>query len=50
VANFTGITFNTGAEPEPIDSLMFTTFFGGNDSAWAPTTVQHIDFSDFSAS
>jgi hypothetical protein len=51
VANFTGITFNTAAEPEPepIDSLMFTTFFGGNDSSWAPTTLQHIDFSDFSA-
>lgn len=48
VADFTGITFNTASEPEPIDALMFTTFFGGDDSSWAPTTVQHIDFSNFS--
>ncbi|MGC2207464.1 MAG: polysaccharide lyase [Candidatus Dormiibacterota bacterium] len=47
VANLTGITFNTASEPEPISGLMFTTFFGGDNSSWAPTSVQHIDFADF---
>lgn len=46
VAYLTGITFRTSATTV-IDSLMFSTFFGGHDSTWAPTTTQHIDFAAF---
>jgi len=47
VAHFTGITFRTDSSTH-IDSLMFSTFFGGHDSTWAPTTAQTIDFAAFS--
>jgi hypothetical protein len=30
-----------------IDTLYFSTFFGGSDASWAPTTDQVIDFDDF---
>lgn len=46
VAHLTGITFRTSSTTQ-IDSLMFSTFFGGHDSTWAPTTTQHIDFATF---
>ncbi len=46
VAHLTGITFRTASSPH-IDSLMFSTFFGGHDSSWAPSTTQHIDFATF---
>lgn len=29
-----------------IDALYFSTFFGGGDASWAPTTAQTIDFDD----
>jgi hypothetical protein len=48
VAQFTGITFRgAGDSNEHIDSLMFTTFYGGHDSTWAPTVTQHFDFATF---
>jgi hypothetical protein len=46
VAHFTGITFRT-ASATLIDSLMFSTFYGGHDSTWAPTANEHIDFASF---
>jgi hypothetical protein len=46
VGHFTGITFRTDANTH-IDSLMFSTFYGGHDSTWAPTTDQHFYFADF---
>lgn len=30
-----------------IDTLYFSTFFGGGDSSWAPAQEQHIDFDEF---
>ncbi|NUP04566.1 MAG: hypothetical protein HOW73_00715 [Polyangiaceae bacterium] len=30
-----------------IDTLYFSTFFGGGDSSWAPTSDQVVDFDDF---
>lgn len=30
-----------------IDSLYFSTFFGGSDATWAPSSDQTIDFDDF---
>jgi hypothetical protein len=30
-----------------IDTLYFSTFFGGGDSSWAPSTAQIADFDDF---
>jgi hypothetical protein len=46
VAHFTGITFRT-ASATLIDSLMFSTFYGGHDSTWAPTANERIDFASF---
>ncbi len=50
VAQATGITFRAAGDTDEIDSLMFTTFFGGHDSSWAPTTTQEIDFANFRVS
>lgn len=47
VAHFSGLTFRTDAATR-IDGLMFSTFFGGHDSTWAPTADQTIDFANFS--
>ena len=33
-----------------IESLAFSTFFGGNDQSWAPDWNVHIDFDDFQIS
>ena len=30
-----------------IDTLYFSTFFGGSDSTWAPSSAQIVDFDDF---
>lgn len=30
-----------------VDALYFSTFFGGGDASWAPSSPQHIDFDDF---
>lgn len=49
VAHFTGITFRTDLATQ-IDSLMFTTFYGGHDSSWAPSVTEHIDFANFKLS
>jgi hypothetical protein len=49
VSHDAGITFRVNNSVH-IDSLMFSTFFGGHDSSWAPSSLQHIDFSSFSIS
>ena len=46
VAQFTGIVFRTDTATHA-DSLMFSTFFGGHDATWAPSTDQHIDYRSF---
>jgi hypothetical protein len=47
VGDFTGLTLAAAGDTEEINALMFSTFFGGNDSSWAPTSTQYIDFADF---
>jgi hypothetical protein len=47
VADFTGITFRATGDTDEIDSLMFSTFFGGHDSSWAPSATMAIDFAGF---
>ena len=49
VADFTGITFRAAGDTDSIDSLMFSTFYGGHDSSWAPSATTHIDFRGFTA-
>ena len=44
---FSGITFRATGDTDEIDSLIFTTFFGGHDSSWAPSATMDIDFADF---
>jgi hypothetical protein len=34
----------------PIGGLFFSSFYGGHDPTWAPSSQTHIDFTDFSAS
>jgi hypothetical protein len=46
VAHLTGITFRTDYSTHA-DSLMFSTFYGGHDSSWAPTAPQRFDFAAF---
>ncbi len=50
VAQATGITFRAAGDTDEIDSLMFTTFFGGHGPSWAPTSTQEIDFAGFTVS
>ena len=50
VAQATGITFRAAGDTDEIDSLMFTTFFGGHDSSWAPSATMAIEFAGFSLS
>jgi hypothetical protein len=47
VANLTGIEFRAAGDTDEIDSLMFCTFFGGDNSSWAPTATMWIDFAGF---
>lgn len=47
VGDFTGLTLAAAGDTEEVNALMFSTFFGGHDSSWAPTSVQTIDFADF---
>ena len=35
------------AEDAHIAHFLFSTFYGGNTTAWAPSTTQHVDFDDF---
>jgi hypothetical protein len=46
VSHDAGIEFRVTAAVH-IDSLLFSTFYGGHDSSWAPTTNQHLDFANF---
>jgi hypothetical protein len=48
VAHLTGIEFRAAGDTDQIDSLMFSTFFGGHDSSWAPSANMTIDFAGFS--
>jgi hypothetical protein len=50
VAQQTGVTFRATGDTDAIDSMMFTTFFGGHDSSWAPSSNQVIDWRDFAVS
>ncbi len=50
VAQATGITFRAAGDTDEIDSLMFTTFFGGHGPSWAPSSTQEIDFAGFTVS
>ncbi len=47
VATLTGLVLRASGDTEEIDSLIFSTFFGGSGSSWAPTAAQHIDFRGF---
>jgi hypothetical protein len=33
-----------------IDGIFFSTFYGGADPSWAPSTDQHADFAGFAVS
>jgi hypothetical protein len=46
VAHVAGVTFRTDNATQ-IDSLIFSTFYGGHDSSWAPSADEHIDFAAF---
>jgi hypothetical protein len=46
VSHDSGITFRTTSSVH-IDGLMFSTFYGGHDSTWAPTTTTTLDFANF---
>ncbi|HKV88829.1 MAG TPA: hypothetical protein VJT78_12605 [Candidatus Dormibacteraeota bacterium] len=43
--HFGGLTIRT--DSTRIDSLIFSTFYGGHDSTWAPTAMQVFDFANF---
>ena len=43
VAHLAGLSFRTQASLH-IDGLLFSTFFGGHGSSWAPSTDQAVDF------
>lgn len=47
VADYRNIRFRD-VEDLAIDTLYFSTFFGGGDDEWAPSTDQSIEFDDFS--
>ncbi len=46
ILNRTNIRFRD-VDSFSIDSFMFSTFFGGSGSEWAPTKDEYIDFDDF---
>jgi hypothetical protein len=46
VSHDAGIEFRVDGTVH-IDSLMFSTFYGGHDSTWAPTADEHVDFASF---
>jgi hypothetical protein len=39
--------YRTATSSFGIDALYFSTFFGGSDDTWAPSTTQTLDFDDF---
>jgi hypothetical protein len=43
----TDVAFRSEGKGFAIDALYFSTFFGGSDPSWAPSTDQRIDFDDF---
>ncbi len=46
VSHDAGIEFRVDGSVH-IDSLLFSTFYGGHDSSWAPPSDQHLDFQTF---
>ena len=48
VIDQTGLTITT--TDTKIGGLFFSTFYGGNDSTWAPTADEHIDYMKFTGS
>jgi hypothetical protein len=48
VISQTGIDVTNTATP--VSGLFFSTFYGGHDTTWSPTTNQTLDFSNFSVS
>lgn len=46
ILNRTNIRFRD-VDSFGVDSFMFSTFFGGSGSEWAPTKDEYIDFDDF---
>jgi hypothetical protein len=47
VIDRTGLVFRTTKDLK-IDGILFSTFFGGNDSSWATPQDVYVDFADFS--
>jgi hypothetical protein len=47
VIDRTGLVFRT-TNTLKIDGILFSTFFGGNDSSWATPQDVYVDFADFS--
>ncbi|HSC86406.1 MAG TPA: hypothetical protein VLC09_04020 [Polyangiaceae bacterium] len=45
--NRTNVRWRTATAGYAIDTLYFSTFFGGSDSSWAPKSAQRVDFDDF---
>jgi hypothetical protein len=46
--NQTGLAITTNATP--ITGLFFSTFYGGHDTTWSPTSTTHVDFQNFALS
>jgi hypothetical protein len=44
-----GMRYRTVADLR-IDGIFFSTFYGGADPSWAPSTDQHADFAGFAVS
>ena len=44
--NRTNVKWRTATADYSIDTLYFSTFFGGSDASWAPKSAQRIDFDD----
>ncbi len=45
--NRTNVKWRVSGANYAIDTLYFSTFFGGSDVSWAPRSSQRIDFDDF---
>lgn len=43
----TNVKWRVSGASYAIDTLYFSTFFGGSDTSWAPKSAQRIDFDDF---
>jgi hypothetical protein len=50
VATFAGLMYRCGGDTIGVDSLMFSTFFGGKGLAWSTPVDTWIDFTGFATS